>query len=336
VSVSAGHSSLSTNEQPIHWWLRVPRWLVTTLALLLIALTAVLSTLGPYLVEKWAVGRLRAQPDVRFLSETRNASWDLRTFEKLWGEIRTPTEHSIAFGPTSPRFALSLLTGVRRVKILHLSCRDLRDDDLAIVPKLTGLKNLSLPATSLTAGAFAHLEGLPLDYVGLSDGTVPAGSLKAVSRLPKLTRLYLYRCTFDEQDFASFRNHPRLEWLRAIQVDFCDQDVDTIGSLLALRVLELDHAGVSNAELRRLPETMNLESLSLSGEELTDEGLAGLRVDPGILSIWRTTVSFGEPVEAWLQSRKCCREVRVHGLSLPTERVRHLNALGSARVEAID
>jgi hypothetical protein len=332
VSVSAGHSSLSTNEQPTHWWLRVPRWLATTLALLLIALTAVLSILGPFLVEEAALLRAQSRTPQSFHVSTGITKPGPKSLSSLWAEIRNGTPKSVFLGPIVPREDFSLLPRLRGVQQLDLTCPQLRDEDFASVAKVSGLKWLTLSSTPLTVEGVRHLDGLPIETVELQSMTLPPGVLERLSRLPNLMRLMLRGCTFDEQDFASFRHHPRLEDLRLYDMCLSDRNLGTICSLPALRTLGVKCTCGSNTKLERLPESMALEYLLVAGLDFTDEHLISLRIDPEHLLLEETGVTFGEATEAWLKSRKRRHKIRVPPFKIPASRIKFLNTLGPAQL----
>jgi hypothetical protein len=316
---------------PTHWWLRVPRWLVTTLALLLIALTAVLSTLGPYLVETWALWRLHSHPmTIPFRMSTGVPSTG--SVAEVWAEIRSPAHRYIGLTRDFPREDFPLLPLLRGDKDLTVNCPHLRDEDLAIIAKVSGLKWLTLSSTPLTVEGVRHLDGLPIETVELQSMTLPPGVLERLSRLPNLMRLMLRDCTFNEQDFASFRHHPRLEDLRVYDLCLSDRNLDTICSLPALRTLGVKCTCGSNTKLERLPESMALEYLLVAGLDFTDEHLISLRIDPEHLLLEETGVTFGEATEAWLKSRKRCHKIRVPPFKIPASRIKFLNTLGPAQL----
>ncbi len=111
--------------------------------------------------------------------------------------------------------------------------------------------------------------------------------------------------------------------------------METINSLPVLGYLNLDRAGVTNEELARLPATLHLKSLVLIGKELTDEGLAGLRVDPERLVIQDTRIERAKRSKR-LRSRIRCRKIELYNHSISPERVRYLNTWGGSCGEGND
>ncbi len=79
-----------------------------------------------------------------------------------------------------------------RVEGLFLEGNDLRDADLAIVGKLTALKELGLNSTTITGTGVAHLKGLKqLEFLRLDDNPLKESCLATVATFPKLRVLYL-------------------------------------------------------------------------------------------------------------------------------------------------
>jgi hypothetical protein len=315
------------------WWHRVPLWVVWTFALALLFGAGTLSVVGPVLVEVWAVQTLRGIKGVTVDPDTGDREWGGPLVYALRHELFEPRNHVITFGPDVPREALTLLSRIRSVTNLFLYCRNLRDDDMAIVSKLPWLRHLAFNTPSLTADAFRYLEGHPVGIVEFHDMAIPAGTLATISRLPRLMSMTVAGTKFDRHDFAALQHHPRLLYLGLHRLELTDADIDTIGSLHVLAHLKLDDAGLTNEELARLPASLHLRSLTLIGKEFTDDDLAGLLVDPERLFIKDTRIEMGESTEAWLRSRTRCRkiELRDHGIS--PERLRYLNTLGPARIE---
>jgi hypothetical protein len=319
-------------DTPARHWPRPPLWLVVTLALLLMVATALVSIVGPVAVENWTVERLRRMPGVVFHSATADVQWDTNLID----EIRSPKRHDIALGLDSPRESLPLLTRLRDVNSLTLESRHIRDDDLAILRRLPRLKGLTISTPALGADWHKHLDGLPLKGVSLNNLTVPAGAFEVISRSPRWTDLYLKNADFLSDDFAKLRNHPGIEWMLLKDVPLSGDDLETIGSLSALDSLLLIDTDVSAAELRRLPPLPKLKYLKLEGKEITDECLAGLRVDPQVLGVCNTSVAFGASTETWLKSCKCCRKINVTGLGISPARIQYLNTLGPAQLYEVD
>jgi hypothetical protein len=332
-NVKNSHPEQSISEddsRPL--WRRVPLWMVWTFALTLFLFAGIAAVVGPVLVEVWAVQTLRGIKGVTVQENYGNGEWGGPVVYALRHHLFKPQDYIIFFRPEVPREALALLPRIRSVSSLFLYCRNLRDDDMAIVRQLPRLGQLVLTTPSLTADAFRHLEGHPVETVEFHDMTIPAGTLATISRLPGFSSMTLAGATFDKEDFAALLNHPRLRRLELHRLDLSLVEMETISSLPALGYLNLDRAGVTNEELARLPATLHLKSLILIGTELTDEGLAGLRVDPQRLVILDTGIEMGESTEAWLRSRIRCRKIELYNHGISAERVRYLNTLGPARV----
>jgi hypothetical protein len=321
-------------DAPPGRWPRPPLWLVVTLALLLMVATALVSIVGPVVVENWTVERLRERPDVAFYWGSGEVSWSTG----LITEIRKPTRRQIELKADFPRDLLPLLTRIRHVKSLGFAGRHFRDEDLAICRRLPVLENVWLTDVSFSADGYRHLEGLTFDYLSLSNMTIPAGALATISKLPRLKYFLTFDSTYAESDFASFQSHPALEWMilennpPSSRLNLSATDLETIGSMPALEIVNLKFAGVANEELSHLPSTMRLKKLNLRGKEITDEGLAGLQVDPEVLWVCGTSITFGPSTETWLRSRKRCRKINVTFQGISPERIQYLNTLGPAQL----
>jgi hypothetical protein len=321
------------DARPRHWP-RPPLWLMVTVALLLLVATAFVSIVGPTVVENWTVERLKKRTDVAFYWGSDEVSWNTG----LISEIHQPKPRQIELKADFPRESLPLVKRLRQVKALWVESRHVLDDDLILFRQLRGLDSVGISGPTRTLDAFRHIDGLSISTLTVTDIDIPVEAMAIVAKLPRLRHLSIGSASFVDSGFAAFRGHPTLESiyfdnsLPSNRLNLSAADLETIGSMPVLKTLALEDVGVSNAELRCLPATLSLATLKLRGTEITDEGLVGLQVDPELLRVYGTSITFGESTEPWLKSRKRRSKIDVNLMGIPQERIRFLNTLGPAQL----
>jgi Leucine-rich repeat (LRR) protein len=173
------------------------------------------------------------------------------------------------------------LKNMARLEDLRLDGLPIRGGDLANLSGLTNLKDLDLPGERLTDAGLAHLGSLTnLETLGIEGEAHPSAitsrGLAHLASLRKLKHLDILGSKVE-----SLEPIRQLTWLEEIHIEDSDLDDAGLAPLSGfgdLKVLDLDrNPKITDAVLARLTGLKKLSSLSLSGTETTQAGIAALK-----------------------------------------------------------
>jgi hypothetical protein len=152
------------------------------------------------------------------------------------------------------------------------------DEDLAAIPDVARLRNLSLCRTSITDHGLMHLAGTKnLSWLDLSFTTASDEGLKAFSGNAGLKQLFLERTNVTEASLPLIAGFKQLEQLDLSRLSIGDGGLAALASLRALKSLFLTSCPISDAGLAHLRGLKQLEHLELEGTRVTQEGQKRLR-----------------------------------------------------------
>jgi hypothetical protein len=153
------------------------------------------------------------------------------------------------------------------------------DDDLAEIPDLRIVRNLSLGRTSVTDKGIAHLADChQLRWLDLSATAVTDEGLNRLGPLPKLEQLFLEGTQITDASLPIIGGVKSLEELDLSRLaGITDEGLAALAGLKNLKILHLSGAPISDAGLVQLRGLKQLESLETTGTSVTPEGLAKLR-----------------------------------------------------------
>lgn len=179
--------------------------------------------------------------------------------------------------------ALRIAPAFPRLKKLYLHRLQATDESLACLAELKGLETFFIwDATDVTdAGAMhlAHLENL--QTIHLSDSQAGDGALKALAKLPKLTRISMQKNMITDEGLAHLAEMKQLQslWVGISKGTITDEGLASLAGLENLTKLELQHSQITDAGLEHLKGLKNLRGLIVGNTPVTEEGLAKLRKD---------------------------------------------------------
>lgn len=156
------------------------------------------------------------------------------------------------------------------------------DKHVQIASRVTSLQRLSLAESQVTFQGLRFLHALPnLASLDLSRTQIPASSLDVVAALPSLRELRLEECDWvRDDDLTRLIPMKNLESLNLAQTSVTTAIVEHLQQLPRLKSLNLDYCSSIDdkavADLIRLCQVRRI-NLSLSGTEITRQGLAELR-----------------------------------------------------------
>lgn len=150
--------------------------------------------------------------------------------------------------------ALAKASGLRELEFLHLlSCPNLTDDGLAIVPRMRYLKTLKIQGCPNT--------GRALEYAG---------------KCPTLEFLSLGSQSLGDDDLVHLESLSRLQMLTLEGLHISDAGLAHLAGFPGLKFLRVASPGITGAGLAPIGKLTNLTTLQLVGP-IGDEGTAALR-----------------------------------------------------------
>ncbi|MBN1974168.1 MAG: hypothetical protein JW787_11050 [Sedimentisphaerales bacterium] len=169
--------------------------------------------------------------------------------------------------------------------------RPIPDDKcIAYINHLTGLKDLQLNYTAITAKGFGTLSNLKsLEYLTLS-GDITDESLEVISQLRTLKGLYLYNPNLidnrlTDKGLAYLASLSSLEELRVDSNQFTNAGLAHVAKLTSLRYLMLYGKNFTDAGMEYLKDSQSLRILHVGLLSLTDEALAHIAEIPNLEAI---------------------------------------------------
>jgi hypothetical protein len=152
------------------------------------------------------------------------------------------------------------------------------DDDLAAIPDVTSIKNLSLGRTSVTDAGLAHLAGCKkLEWLDLSLTAAGDEGLKSVAAASGLKQLFLEGTKVTDAGLGTIAGYKQLEELDLSKLPISDDGLAKIAAQRNLKILYLTGSPISDAGLAHLKNLKALETLETTGTQITPEGLKTLQ-----------------------------------------------------------
>lgn len=221
------------------------------------------------------------------------------------GAVLTPPEREVKLAFNESAVAdVKLLADFKAESLAGLSLRRLpiKDDDLAFVRHLEGLRELDLSGTGITNEGLKHLETLKqLEVLSLSGTKVTDEGLSAVVRLEKLTILDLpsqitpdglvrlsERPTLASLSLRGNANLTATDALRGLvalkalgRLDLAESTLtdaagESLGLCKRLEDVDLSRTGAGDGTLRALSSSRILTHLNLTRTAVTDGGVGAL------------------------------------------------------------
>ena len=148
------------------------------------------------------------------------------------------------------------------------------DDDLAAIPDVAQIKNLSLGRTGVTDAGLAHLAGCKkLEWLDVSLTAAGDEALKSIAAASGLKQLFLEGTKVTDAGLATLAAFKQLEELDLSKLPITDDGLAKIGSLKNLKILYLTGSPITDAGLAHLKNLKQLETLETTGTQITPEGL---------------------------------------------------------------
>ena len=174
------------------------------------------------------------------------------------------------------RFRSVLIGRLRRVQRAQKDT-GLTDAGLRQIATITSLRELYIPATSITAAGLVYLRQLPRLSVLLLEGkAITDIGLRECCGLVHLERLGIPQSSISDAGLTSLVNLEHLVALELAGSPVTDEGLVHVGQLTNLEYLGLSQTQITDEGLAYLRGLVNLRHLDLTGTRVTDAGLMHL------------------------------------------------------------
>jgi hypothetical protein len=233
-----------------------------------------------------------------------------------------------------------------------LDKKQVNDDDLRLIGKLTRLNTLGLNHTGVSDAGLKHLDELKrLCSLGLAETQITGAGLRVVSHFDNLDTLILQDASrIDDDCIQHVKSLTHLETLNLGGTSVSSTGVSQLAALNNLRWLYLSDTSVDDAAVEALISMRHLAELGLRGSQITGEGLLTVRaglssceVQCDMIDLRRSNAFKAENAKKWDQlaarMRALNNEDRIKLIDLSDTQIvdEYLPSLyGLDNVEAID
>jgi hypothetical protein len=176
---------------------------------------------------------------------------------------------------------LAHIKGLTGLRSLVLSTnRDLTDEGLDQLKGLTSLVWLSLERTGVTCDS-AFFDGLSsLEFLDVYDTHLGDAGFIRLCRLPKLKTLGIEKAQLSPEALAALRGLRTLEEANFEATTVDNSTLAILGTLPSLRYLNVARTDITNAGLKSLARAPALEVLNVKFTSIGDDGIGWLKKAP--------------------------------------------------------
>jgi hypothetical protein len=181
------------------------------------------------------------------------------------------------------------LSGLPRLKRLHLTGLAVTDAMLAEAGRLKTLEAVRLKGTSATDQGFkalAALRGLRMLWVWGGDVDVSAPALDAIAGMTAMEELYLNGLPVADATLKHVGGMTGLRKLSLAGTKVTDAGLAHLAPRTGLKLLNLEDTAVTDAGLSHLKGLKSLEELNLAGTKITDRGMPHLHGLTGLRTLY--------------------------------------------------
>lgn len=225
-------------------------------------------------------------PANRSLGNISVKSWELNA---LWrdagpakGSVTIEPAHMVQLG-LSPEFSRDDLEyiaqlGPGAVQYLSLSDRKIADEELDLLSKMIGLRDLSLHGAPISDDGMAHLAALKtLRHLNLMATDITDAGVEALGAMPALEEIALGETQVSEQVILTLNTFPELRSVLFRRNELSDVAVDWLAKGPELERLWLHGKGITDFGVPLLTNMKGLKELVLLGTSISEMGARTLR-----------------------------------------------------------
>lgn len=166
------------------------------------------------------------------------------------------------------------LTGLRE---LSLSSTGIGDDGMYYLQDLTNLERLILRGTPISDSGMQYLQGMTnMKYLSLNRTEVGDEGMQYLAGMNQLETLDMWQANVSDEGMQYLQNLTNLSQLGLEDTDITDAGLAYLAGMNRLMGLQLESTNVSDEGLAILAKLASLRQLGLEDTNITDEGLVQL------------------------------------------------------------
>lgn len=245
---------------------------------------------------------------------------------------------------------LSPLPKNKKLARLVFAFSAITDDDMQIVGKLTGLRELSLFGTGISDTGLTNLGTLTnLEILNVAEcKAISSKGLQVLANMPRLRILNLSKTKMSDQDLDLLKGlshltdlglqstkitdmamehlvkFPGLEGLDLAQTKITDAGLKALAQLKNLRALDLSSTAVGDDGMVHIAKLTNLRNLLIPSTKVTDSGLVHLKNLSNLQSLYLNGPGITDKGFAEIVALPALREIAVRGTKVTPEKIKEI------------
>lgn len=165
--------------------------------------------------------------------------------------------------------------------------RDLGDGALKVIAELPALETLTLDTTAVSDNGVARLAGhQQLRRLNLLQTAITDAAFTHLGQIPSLQNLNVSSTAVTGSGFGALANLSALEEIALRGTSLTDEAVETLSGITSLQRLFIWDSGITDAAVPHLAKLPNLKTLYLDDNEITDSGLQALAGHSNLSILW--------------------------------------------------
>jgi len=161
----------------------------------------------------------------------------------------------------------------------------------------------------------------------LIDKDVPSGFFSQLGGLSELTDLSLENCRIEPDNIIAISNLPRLEWLNLYRTPLGEQEVKLLSKSSSIVLLPLGKVGVTNRGLENLCKMSQLTYLGLRGNPVTDKGAQHLSKLSNLQGLYLGETQVTDQTVTEISHLSQLEKLWLHDLPITDKAIGHLAKL---------
>jgi serine/threonine protein kinase/Leucine-rich repeat (LRR) protein len=238
-----------------------------------------------------------------------------------------------ASGERATDAAFAQLAAARNlIEIWAVPAPLLTDAAMEHIASLPTLRSLILDGCRVTDAGVRRIARMDsIDNLSLRCVPITDVSLESIAKLPSLARLCLegQGLVVTGAGLKHLQSHTKLRDLLLVALALNDADMEAVGRIKDLWVLNVQYNPIGDAGLERLKGLARLGVLDLSGTRVTSEGMRSLQGMTGLVNLSLDGTAVGDAGLGHLEAVQSLCTIRLDGTAVTDEGMKHLGAMGS-------